>query len=352
MNTRTFADLPQALQDYVALHLTKQDQTACAYVCKAWRALFHPHLWRHVNVIWDYTTINTSNPQALITNAHLIQSMTLHCEPTLFRQFLHFSPPVYSRLTSADIHGRSNMGYVEFIQRGSAAGWEKLVLYLEDIISYTSAGFGGYLLRAIVRHSGNTIEVVRMEGNPYTRSHDIHLLLCSAHRLMAMCISSKTMVRGIAWRDARAIVVSNEEWVCNDLEVFGCRIGNIPCPDINRQICGGSPNGYVLIENTPHESVNLQRQVYAKLARFTKLRELRLGFSFEYGYDDPEVREEDEYLQFDCLAMTVESGLDLLRGLKEVRVLGLEDMEVYAGEERERQWFAECWPNVRIGVRH
>ena len=103
--------------------------------------------------------------------------------------------------------------------------------------------------RAIIGHSGRTIEVVRIEGGSYTRSHDIRLLLTLAPRLKEVSIWSKTKA------------------------AFGCRNGNIPRPEINRCIFGGPPDDYVLIENIPHESVNLQRQVYDALERFTKLRE-------------------------------------------------------------------------------
>lgn len=137
-------------------------------------------------------------------------------------------------------------------------------------------------------------------------------------------------------------------WVCSELEVFECQIGIIPRPDITRNILDGPASGHAC-DGTTQESIDLQRKVYAKLAQLTKLRELTLGFpihtKYKYKHGDKEY-----YRQYDCLVMTLESGLDLLKRLKELRVVGLEDMEVYGDGEKEQSWFAEHWPHATIGV--
>ncbi|KAF9898296.1 hypothetical protein EC991_000311, partial [Linnemannia zychae] len=94
------------------------------------------------------------------------------------------------------------------------------------------------------------------------------------------------------------------------------------------------------------ESIAIQRLVYAKLARLTKLRELRLGFPLDTSVRNYHRGDKEYYQQYGCLAMTLESGLDLLKGLKELRVVGLEDMEVYIDDDKEKTWFAQNWPNA------
>lgn len=56
------------------------------------------------------------------------------------------------------------------------------------------------------------------------------------------------------------------------------------------------------------------------------------------------------YKLYDCLAMILDSGLGLLRGLKNLRIVGLEDMEIYIDGDSERSWFAENWPDAKIST--
>lgn len=84
------------------------------------------------------------------------------------------------------------------------------------------------------------------------------------------------------------------------------------------------------------------------LARLAKLKELKLGLELA---DRKQVRTNRRcWRRYDGLAMTLDSGLDLLRGLKELRVVGLMDMEVYIDGDREQGWFKEHWLNARNGV--
>lgn len=129
--------------------------------------------------------------------------------------------------------------------------------------------------------------------------------------------------------DTKLIVDS--EWVCLDLEVFGCRIGNIPRPDITRVI-SGEPTDFVVMDRSRLESITPQRRNYSKLARFTKLRELRLGYVIDTTPSNYQPGDKEWRRQYDCLTMTLENGLDLLQGLQVMKVAGLEDMEVYVGE--------------------
>ncbi|KAF9213728.1 hypothetical protein BGZ59_004931 [Podila verticillata] len=51
---------------------------------------------------------------------------------------------------------------------------------------------------------------------------------------------------------------------------------------------------------------------------------------------------------FRAEAAGLESGLDLLSGLKNLRVVALEDMEVDIDGDSEQKWVAEHWPKARV----
>lgn len=78
-----------------------------------------------------------------------------------------------------------------------------------------------------------------------------------------------------------------------------------------------------------------------------------MGFLIDTEAPDYQRGYKEYWQQYSCLAMNLDSGLDLLKGLKELkelRVVGLEDMEVYVEGEKEVSWFVEHWPNATIGV--
>ncbi len=109
-------------------------------------------------------------------------------------------------------------------------------------------------------------------------------------------------------------------------------------------------------------SYKVQRQVYTQLGKLTKLRELVLSLSLEsarlrHPVDLADYEWETEGLyydsrfqqaerQYECLSFTLESGLDLLRDLKELRVIKLNDMAVGIDGEEEQRWVKEHWPLV------
>ena len=47
--------------------------------------------------------------------------------------------------------------------------------------------------------------------------------------------------------------------------------------------------------------------------------------------------------------MTVDGGLDLLSGPRELRKVDLTNVEVYIDSEREQRWFKENWPLAKVG---
>lgn len=51
-----------------------------------------------------------------------------------------------------------------------------------------------------------------------------------------------------------------------------------------------------------------------------------------------------------CVAMSLDSGLDLLKDSNELEFVGLTDLEVYVNGDRGQDWFAEHWPDVEVKI--
>ncbi|KAF8946242.1 hypothetical protein BGZ47_000991 [Haplosporangium gracile] len=132
----------------------------------------------------------------------------------------------------------------------------------------------------------------------------IQRFLCSAPNLrdFHLLASSRTKAGPDPCLDTTDVVQS--EWVCLDLEVFGCGIGGISRSDI-------SPSDY------------------------------------EEDEEDELFNEDMPLRQFDCLAMSLESGLDLLRDLKDLSHVELVDMEVCVDGNKEQARFSKHWPYTK-----
>ncbi|KAF9122199.1 hypothetical protein BGW39_009970 [Mortierella sp. 14UC] len=210
--------------------------------------LLLPFLRRDIELIWkddpndsddeDSETWQTNVAAAIKTNGYFVQSLrlTLDEEGSLHAFLAHCCPSTVTNLTLAELHC--------FVDFDAAAG------------------------EALLKHA-NTLEVIRMCCKSRMGEETIDSLLCTAPHLKEayFCGDHATSFGGCL--DASEIV--NSEWVCENLEVFGCQIVGIPRPYITRYI-DGLPTELHVREGSPQESVELQRWVYAKLARFTKLR--------------------------------------------------------------------------------
>ncbi|KAF9305478.1 hypothetical protein BGZ91_008745 [Linnemannia elongata] len=347
INRTSFDDLTLEIHAWIALFLTPHDLDVCVRVSQAWRMLFHPYLWRHADIKWNYDEYwEYEIAYGMEVNSSLIHSLRLRAFHHNMTEFLECCPRTFPHLTSAvfeDVKWWSDEEVAQFI-RLSSAGWKRLVFQAirKDFDSYVL--FESKSFEALLPHVGPTLEIVRFDTASSISGSQIDRLLCSAPKLKQAYFSGYYADMDGGWMDARGIVDS--KWVCLNLEVFGCRIGNIPRPDITRVLPWESPEPAY---GTHLESVTLQRRIYSKLARLTKLRELRLGYMIDTRTLDFLPGDREYWRQYACLAMTLESGLDLLQGLQELKVVGLEDMEVYIGES-ERRWFKKHWPNARIQV--
>ncbi|KAF9909037.1 hypothetical protein EC991_009098 [Linnemannia zychae] len=342
----SFANLPQELHDSLTFHLSNNDLINCALVCKTWNQLFIPLVWRHVRrkswtdndeTLWDDVFLQSCEAGALRAHGHLICSLKVSDLET----FLEYAPSTLPSLTSAEFVDPDNGDEIiaDFIER-CTGGLKELVI--TSNCTDLGISFGSRSADALFKHAP-TIEIVRMESAPCFESQDIQQLLCSAPNLKEIYLfGHERRVENVdGCLDAHDVVVS--EWVCTELEIFGCEIGEIPRPDITHNIAGRPPREFIM-DGTHQESVELQRGVYTQFGRLAKLRELTLGNALWSDLDADMWEHERLY---DCLAMTLESGLNLMAGLKELEIVRLDAMEVYIGRDNEQAWVKENWPKVK-----
>ncbi|KAK3815466.1 MAG: hypothetical protein J3Q66DRAFT_344806 [Benniella sp.] len=129
-------------------------------------------------------------------------------------------------------------------------------------------------------------------------------------------------------------------WLCEiSLTDLRIRISGIPRPDV---ICddSGQKRQPVVDETYPGEGRMIQHQVYERLSRFVNLEVLWLGHN---SCDAFAIVHSNQY---ECLEMSLESGLDQLEGLKRLRVLNVSLMATRIGQS-EARWMAEQWPKLR-----
>ncbi|KAF9903445.1 hypothetical protein EC991_003818 [Linnemannia zychae] len=352
MTVTSLDTLPQEILETVATFLSRQDLTVCIQVSRAWSEAFYPALWRHIDIYLDGgKTRNNKFTDALKSHGNLVYSLKLNTEYDSLFSFIGSGAPTLPNLTSMEIEGS-----FEFIHDNnlaeiigmSATGWKKLSFCCPGRI-YVMIRFGLKSFEMLLG-SVNSLVVVRFDGLSGVEGHHVNTLLCSAPNLKEIyCYScSRDRIFG-PWLDAKTMADSN--WICSGLEIFACEIRGIPRPDITRDICG-QPARYRVMRGTLVESLALHHQIYAKLGQLVKLRELTLGLPLDSENSYLAQRDQAYYRQFDCLAMTLESGLDLLRGLRNLKMVTLFDMEVYVDGYEEQSWLREHWPNAVVQSTH
>ncbi|KAG0341623.1 hypothetical protein BG004_005972 [Podila humilis] len=165
---------------------------------------------------------------------------------------------------------------------------------------------------------------------------------------------------------------SRKWWACErTLQVLKVEISRVPRPDLQQQ----QLLRYELpriqrppllplelrdaIMGTVEESHAIQRRIYEQLGRLEKLQVLVLGHEVmnpdrslmeEYQEEDEEEEEVisrliDQDFQWLSLEMSLESGLDLMGGLKELRVLNVSRMAHRIGVA-ELEWMQINWPRL------
>ncbi|KAF9909038.1 hypothetical protein EC991_009099 [Linnemannia zychae] len=318
-------------------------------VCKQLKALYNPLVWRHIESNewirgqWERSFRNSMESGALKKHAQHIQSLRLEFDnSSILHKFINCSPPTYPHLTSieiSDVYEEDEL--IAKLIDTTSAGLKRFVIHNEVD---GPVNFGSNSTLSLLRNAA-TLEVVRMDSAAHFESRDIQRLLCSAPNLKELTLLGSTRPEDTGDGNLEALDMVKSEWVCRNLEVFACEIGGIPRPDITREI-NDEPADELTVEGTREESLDLQRRVYSQLGKLTKLRKLKLGspqMDDDYS-DDPADRDYGRLV--DCLAMTLDSGLGLLKDLKELKRVELDGMEVYIGP-KELAWMRGHWPELK-----
>ncbi|KAG0327599.1 hypothetical protein BGZ99_007301 [Dissophora globulifera] len=316
-----------------------------------WHNVFNPILWSDiVDYDQDYPSLFIDTvvaTRSLEKYGHHIRTLKIKCLDNDLQRLLAVAPDRFSRLHSIELIGfeSSDDALANLLRRCSrgcgGVGLRRVVVLTSDDWScwrFDEFDFGKKSVEALKDHFP-TLEVLRTEAAWFS-SKDIQGLLCSSSRLKVFNILPKdrrqSVDQSLPWLDANDAVQT--DWACTSLVVFGCPIGGIRR---NSESC-------VLKDKDQKMSAALHNGVYSQLGRLTHLEELRMGIPYDSEGLDYHRHDKKNDRQYDCLSMSLESGLGLLSGLKNLRVVALEDMEVDIDGDNERKWIEEHWPNARV----
>ncbi|KAK5817037.1 hypothetical protein F5H01DRAFT_342284 [Linnemannia elongata] len=238
--------------------------------------------------------------------------------------------------------------------------------------SITLQDAGPFTIEAVMKHC-STLENLSLRMALGLTSAHVVKILSSSPNLQSLITLAEDDYTNFKFRNNETTYISAKDfidadpsseflkpWACeSSLRILRAKIGGIPRPDITRT-CTDRPlrDGMVIQGSYPAQSREIQGRILDRLARMTRLERLELG-NEDRALDSEERRRmpttfltamDGLEFQYDCLEMSLGSGLWKLEGLKELRVLGVVRMATRIGEEEER-WMKECWPKLELMYR-
>ncbi|KAF9380031.1 hypothetical protein CPB97_008614 [Podila verticillata] len=189
----------------------------------------------------------------------------------------------------------------------------------------------GPLTATALRHRCDYLETVSLDHCP--RLTSAHLLLILHHAKVLQKFSTfsySNRGKHSTTPPLDAVDMLGTDWATTSLRVFVCRV---QVPRTLSQMMGPEH------ATSPEHSRQVQCHFFRQLARQTLLEELRLG-------TDHGDRKSWQYFQCNSLEMTLQSGLDELRGLDKIRVLDIKLLNHYASI-RELEWMQRNWPGLQ-----
>ncbi|KAF9298502.1 hypothetical protein BGZ74_009359 [Mortierella antarctica] len=209
-------------------------------------------------------------------------------------------------------------------------------------LQLTSVDIGGChmaerLAAAAILSIAANLEHLDVRGTGYNGGI-VHAILCQARNLKSITLMEEYYS---AANDAVELWDTSQGWVCTSLELFRGKI-SVSRPRDEEDVIDNEDDDEDLGPITIDESHESQRRMYHQLAQLTQLQELYLGQPLYPGDNDGML---DYYLlqQQDCLEMSLESGLEELASLKELRVLDVSNMD-HRITDAERKWMRTYWP--------
>ncbi|KAK3844338.1 MAG: hypothetical protein J3R72DRAFT_438590 [Linnemannia gamsii] len=227
---------------------------------------------------------------------------------------------------------------------------------------------GKLTAEVLIQHCA-TLESLEVRGTPGVTSDHMCHIVSSSPRLHTFITLADREVSypEVAYFlpedfiDLDPITNTLRPWACEStLRRFSAKIGGIPRPDVTLTHYGlprsEDEDGFavdVLQETYSGQSQELQTRIYERLSRFSRLELLALGHDdrdFEndgryiFNADgDPGFGDED--FQYDCMAFSLESGLQALESLKGLKELNVFRMATVIDVE-EIQWMTRTWPKL------
>ncbi|KAG0320045.1 hypothetical protein BGZ97_000882 [Linnemannia gamsii] len=161
--------------------------------------------------------------------------------------------------------------------------------------------------------------------------------------------------------DCRVMLQST--WNCTLLTQLDIHITGIPRPDVlfnwkgdkllsDGALAAGTITDSRTISSIMDESRRLQRQIYTRLATLVNLESLQLGITCPphlkaiVTLSNGKRGLFDRGQQLNCLEMSLDSGLDILAGMRSLKMLNVQSMEHRIGIS-ELKWFERELPNFQ-----
>ncbi|GJJ67671.1 hypothetical protein EMPS_00017 [Entomortierella parvispora] len=237
---------------------------------------------------------------------------------------------------------------------------------LRSLILDDKCTFGVKTVETILKHR-STLEELRV-----TQVQGTHIvsLLKSCPRLSILSTGSKTageptaggrdslasIIRDVLLKEGMAEPPAKMDYTVNAASLIGATpvvwpcagtlrtlemiLANIPRPDLQGVMIHGKMLG-PYPDSLWIESRDMQRQIYERLGHCTKLRKLILGVSLLRSLD---VREANSCI-YEGLEFSLDSGLGLLSGLTDLRVLDVQMLEHKIGIP-ELEWMKTHWKKL------
>jgi len=293
---------------------------------KSWTSLkeltlFHCNDNTETNAFWLWLLRRCSRVERVRIDKYsgtaqgFVQGMLAHmphlCEISLGRSFLG--------------RGCMSENVVTTFLSGSRNGWKTVRLQ-------SSRNVGSTLMDALAKHFC-TLEVLEFAKRDETFNKYLVQVLSSCPNLRKLT----SMYFVVGWvcfvLDAKSFIDLDpntgllKPWACEgSLKELRVVIVGIPRPDLK---------GDDVIEETyPGQGREIQGRVYDRLARLTNLETLWLGDDHGGGGDQ-------------SLEMSLQSGLDNLSGLKNLKELNVHGMKTKIGA-KEIPWMKVNWPKIRV----
>ena len=233
-------------------------------------------------------------------------------------------------------------------------GWKNVSLPILDTLSS----------EALVQHSA-TLESLQVRGTPgFTSVQMCRILSTSPHLHTFITLTEGECVDPHVshilaedFIDFDPVTNTLRPWPCEStLKRFRAKILGIPRPDVTQTYYGQTRSELVevvLQETHPGQGRELQSHVYERLSRFTRLKVLGLGHDDrDFGNEDNFVEGPsdtwvlgDQMYQYECLDMSLDSGLQRLETLKDLEEVNVFRMATRVGVH-EAKWMTKAWPRL------